>query len=168
MSDEKLVEPFRVAFRAEGEFVNAYFAAPDTMEDAILLASVRESALDNTPGAFKEYQALVQGIVATQVRNLGLGEYAGYRTRPAPPHERSAESRKNDPPGSSLRVDVPEDVKNTMQEMAQKTGDALPPGWGFGLFIFTFGEGGTMAWTSSARRVDMIKTLQEWIRTEGD
>lgn len=71
------------------------------------------------------------------------------------------------PPGSSFRVDVPLDLKNRMNEIGGLIGAQLPPGWGFGLFIFTYGEGGTMTWISSARRDDMVKALQEWMRAEG-
>lgn len=70
-------------------------------------------------------------------------------------------------PGHSYRVPVPEDVRRTMNDLGRSIGKALPPGWGFGLFIFTYGEGGTMTWLSNAQRDDMVKALQEWMRTEG-
>ncbi len=164
MNDETL----RIAFREEGEFINAYLAPPDTMEGKLHVGAMRKSALEGTPGAFKEYQALMRSVVANATQAAGLGAPAEWRTKVAPPHERSPESRKNDPPGSSYRVDVPENVQKTLQEMAQQTDILLPPGWGFGLFVFTFGEGGTLAWISNAQRGDMVKTLQEWMRAEGD
>ncbi len=34
---------------------------------------------------------------------------------------------------------------------------------GFGLFLFSFGEGGWMTWLSNAERADMTRALKEWI-----
>lgn len=69
------------------------------------------------------------------------------------------------PPGH--RVPVPEDVQRLGNVIGSAVGRALPAGWGFGLFLFTYGEGGTMFWLSSAQRDDMVKALQEWMRAEG-
>jgi hypothetical protein len=69
------------------------------------------------------------------------------------------------PPGH--RVPVPPEVRAAGEHVAQVIGHHLPPGWGFGLFLFTYGERGTMFWISSAQRDDMVKALQEWMRAEG-
>jgi hypothetical protein len=39
----------------------------------------------------------------------------------------------------------------------------LPDGWGFMLFLFSFGEGGSTFYISNARREDMLEAMQEWI-----
>lgn len=44
---------------------------------------------------------------------------------------------------------------------------ALPPGWGFSLFLVSFGQDGSMFYLSSANRDDMIRTLREWLAREG-
>lgn len=66
-----------------------------------------------------------------------------------------------------FRVPVPPDVHATGNKLAKLIGESLPPGWGFGLFLFTFGENGTMFWVSNAARPDMILALQEWMRKQG-
>lgn len=82
------IAPFRLAFRSEGDFVNCYYAAADTMKDAMLLASMRRSALSKTPGAFEQWQKLMQHILSTAVDGA-LGESVSFETIPAPEHERS-------------------------------------------------------------------------------
>lgn len=72
-----------------------------------------------------------------------------------------------DPPGSSYREPVSDEHKALLNRLADSIRRALPPGWGFGLFLFTFGDAGTMAWISNAQRSDMVKALQEWMRMEG-
>lgn len=54
-------------------------------------------------------------------------------------------------------------AERKMREIAQKLSAGLPPGFGFGVFIFEFGEHGSMFWISNAQRPDMIKALREWI-----
>jgi hypothetical protein len=43
--------------------------------------------------------------------------------------------------------------------------DAMPPGWGFALFIFKFRDK-PFFWISDADRADMIKALKEFIARE--
>lgn len=40
---------------------------------------------------------------------------------------------------------------------------ALPPGKGFALMIFDYGENGNMFYISSGQRQDMIKAMEEFI-----
>lgn len=56
-----------------------------------------------------------------------------------------------------------DEVKTLLQLYGQRIGETLPDGWGFGLFLFSFGEGGQMFWISSAQRTDAIAFLKEWI-----
>ena len=79
---------FRIAFRKEGEFVNAYLAQPHTMDDAIFIASVKTTALSQTPGAFEDYQALIQKIVGEGMRAMGV-THDGWIAGPAPENERT-------------------------------------------------------------------------------
>lgn len=72
-----------------------------------------------------------------------------------------------EPLPKGFRVPVPDDVKETGNRLGGVIGNSLPPGWGFGLFLFTFGPDGTMFWISNAQRSDMVKALSEWIHTEG-
>jgi len=38
-----------------------------------------------------------------------------------------------------------------------------PPGYGFNLLVFSFGDGGNMFYTSNAQRETMIQAMQEFI-----
>lgn len=80
--------PFRLAFRAEGEFVNCYYAAADTMENAMLLGSMRRSTLEKTPGVFWKWQALMQEVLTAACLDV-LGAAPQFETKPGPEHERS-------------------------------------------------------------------------------
>lgn len=85
---EQPAAPFRLAFRAEGEFVNCYYAAPDTMANAMLLGSMRRPMLKKTPGVFQKWQALMQECLAAACVDV-LGEAPEFKTEAAPEHERS-------------------------------------------------------------------------------
>lgn len=63
--------------------------------------------------------------------------------------------------------DTPQAIKDALTRIGNSIGDALPKGWGFGLLIFTFGEGGLMSWTSNAQREDMLNSMAEFLRKNG-
>lgn len=46
-------------------------------------------------------------------------------------------------------------------QLAREIGARMPPGTGFALMMFTFGQGGAFAWCSNADRQDMIRMLAE-------
>lgn len=69
---------------------------------------------------------------------------------------------ENDP---RYEVDDPE-MKETLQNLGVLLAKNLPPNWGFGLFLFTYGPGGSMFWISSADRSDMMKALREFMQKE--
>lgn len=54
-------------------------------------------------------------------------------------------------------------AERSLRELAKLIDERKPPGFGFGLFLFEFGEHGSMFWISNAQRQDMIKALREWI-----
>ena len=86
---KNLVSPFRIAFRVEGMFVNAYLAHPDTMEDAQLIGSCAKSILDVGPSQFHMFREIMQvGIGAFVKATLGV-EVAKFDTGPAPEHEKA-------------------------------------------------------------------------------
>jgi hypothetical protein len=69
-------------------------------------------------------------------------------------------------PKDDFRVPVPPRARESLQKLGKIIGSSLPPGWGFTLFIFSYGEGGTLTYTSSAQREDMLKVLQEFMRAQ--
>ncbi len=58
------------------------------------------------------------------------------------------------------------DIQRLLQFLGSRLGEAMPEGWGFGLFIFSYGENGAMFYISSAEREGMLKTLKEFIDRE--
>jgi hypothetical protein len=63
---------------------------------------------------------------------------------------------------------IPDDVermKFTLQGIARQIGKAIPPGMGFALLLFQFGEGDDkwMTYASNAERQGMIDTMKEFI-----
>jgi hypothetical protein len=70
-------------------------------------------------------------------------------------------------PKHDYRVPVSDDNKRRLNEIGALIKERLPEGWGFGLLMFTYGEGGTMTWISSAQREDMLKAMQEFIQKQG-
>lgn len=56
-----------------------------------------------------------------------------------------------------------EKAEAMLKEIGQLLKAACPPGYGFNLLVFTFGEGGNMFYCSNAQREDMIRAMQEFI-----
>lgn len=77
------LQEFRIAFRAEGEFVNAYLAKPNTMAGSVHLASFSKQVLDVQRETWHEYMELVQRAIQR------LGAKVDFTTQPAPEHERA-------------------------------------------------------------------------------
>lgn len=55
----------------------------------------------------------------------------------------------------------PEEVAAVLQDIARLLKAQMPAGYGFALMIFSYGDGGTMNYISSAKRADMVKALRE-------
>ena len=56
-----------------------------------------------------------------------------------------------------------EKAEAMLKEIGTLLKRACPPGFGFSLLVFSFGEGGSMFYTSNAQREDMIRSMQEFI-----
>lgn len=54
-------------------------------------------------------------------------------------------------------------AERMLREIGNTLKKRMPPGWGFSLFIFSYGEQGEMFYLSSASRPDMLKALKEFI-----
>lgn len=55
------------------------------------------------------------------------------------------------------------EVEAIARDIAKHIADALPHGLGFAFLVFDFGEGGTLAYMSNAKRDDMLRALHELI-----
>jgi hypothetical protein len=79
----------RLAMRHEGEYWNAYYAMPGTMEGAIVLGSIRMGAVIDNPARKDAFMVMMRDIVADIIE-----EHTGYRPiwggpQTAPEHERA-------------------------------------------------------------------------------
>jgi hypothetical protein len=54
-------------------------------------------------------------------------------------------------------------IESDLKKIGKTIADVLPDGWGFTLFIFSFGEDGNTFYLSNAKREDMLKALVEFI-----
>lgn len=63
----------RVAFRHEGDYWNAYYALPDTMEGALLLASIHMGAVSGSENEMrkKAFIDMAKGIANDILRAAG-------------------------------------------------------------------------------------------------
>jgi hypothetical protein len=55
-------------------------------------------------------------------------------------------------------------AEKALREVGGILKEQMPPGYGFMLMIFEYGEKGAMFYLSSAVRADMIETLKEFIK----
>lgn len=53
-----------------------------------------------------------------------------------------------------------------MLEVAKKLKAAMPPGVGFTLFLFEYGNKGFTSYISTADREDMISLIKEWLKIQ--
>ena len=56
-----------------------------------------------------------------------------------------------------------EDIEALLKELGSDLKKRMPAGWGFNLLIFSYGEGGSLFYISSAQRKDMLKAMREFI-----
>jgi hypothetical protein len=81
--------PFRLAIRAEGEFINAYFASIDTMKDAMLLGSIKRVPCDKDRSIFDQWVGVMANVLQLACKEA-LGEITVEMIiEPAPEHERA-------------------------------------------------------------------------------
>jgi hypothetical protein len=55
-------------------------------------------------------------------------------------------------------------MRPILQDLGGRIGAAVPEGWGFNLLLFTYGEGGSLFYISSAERQDVIAVMREYIK----
>jgi GTPase len=57
-------------------------------------------------------------------------------------------------------------AERALKEIAGMLKDRMPPGYGFSLFVFEFGDDGAVFYVSSAQRKDMLNVLKEFIKKQ--
>lgn len=91
VATQKQQQIARVAIRHEGEFINAYFADPRTMEDSVLVGSIRTSICDTDPAVFELFQELMRASMSALFKEV-LGKAPDFVIEPAPEHEKAGHS----------------------------------------------------------------------------
>ena len=82
----------RLAFRKEGAFVNCYLASDTTMNDAVLLGSMRVTVCDAQPDVWDDWKTMMRRVLEFHIKSvLGITpEWSGEQR--APEHERAGEA----------------------------------------------------------------------------
>jgi hypothetical protein len=78
----------RLAIREEGEFVNAYHAAPNTMEGAMLVGSIRAAILRQHRDIWQDWKNLMTRAYQVVIHDV-TGIHAEMNEQAAPEHEKS-------------------------------------------------------------------------------
>lgn len=89
---EKLTKVGRLAMRAEGQWWNAYYALPDTMNGALHLGSIRLTAVQANENLKLRFMATMRELVDDVIADkAGMRpSWGGPETAPA--HERAGHS----------------------------------------------------------------------------
>lgn len=57
-----------------------------------------------------------------------------------------------------------EEIEMQLKGLGDTIASALPPGFGFTLLLYDFGENGSLFYTSNGKREDVIKMMEEFIK----
>ena len=79
----------RLALRVEGDYWNAYYALPDTMEDSIHLGSIRMCFVGGHKKRKKFFMRLMQEACADIIEEATGERPTWNEPTPGPEHERS-------------------------------------------------------------------------------
>lgn len=81
--------PYRIAFRTEGDRINAYLATTDTMEGSVWLGALRHSVAEGSPATWEKFKAaMCQAISDASAETTGVRPIV-FDEEPAPEHERA-------------------------------------------------------------------------------
>lgn len=80
-----------LAFRIEGNMLNAYWAMPDTMKDALWLGSIARAGIDNNDKRRDAFVDLMREMVGDILQEITGKHVANWETRPADASERTQE-----------------------------------------------------------------------------
>ncbi|CAH2606270.1 conserved protein of unknown function (plasmid) [Rhodovastum atsumiense] len=79
----------RLALRVEGEFWNAYYARPNTMDGAILLGSIRMAIVTASQARKLAFTEIMKGAVAAHIEEISGVRPTWRDPMPGPESERS-------------------------------------------------------------------------------
>lgn len=102
-----------------------------------------------------------QGIAELEKLKAECEAFAAAGGMPLPTAQAPAPS-STEPPNYTT-PDAAE-MRPILQQLGGKIGAVLPEGWGFNLLLFSFGEGGSLFYISSAERADVLNVMREYIK----
>lgn len=74
------------------------------------------------------------------------------------------------PPPPDIHHEAPKalvaDIRPLLERLGHHIGGDLPAGWGFALFLFSFGEGGHTFYISNGERADLLVMLRDFMRRQ--
>ena len=79
----------RIAIRAEGQMVNAYFAMTGTMADAVLIGSINRALCEAKPALFDQFKELLKAAVTVLIEQIGGKKVLTVFEQEAPEHEKA-------------------------------------------------------------------------------
>jgi hypothetical protein len=79
---------FRIAIRAEGAFVNAYYAKADTMDGALLLGSIHQTMVEGHDDILRQWMSLLAKAFTTVSVDMA-GVAVAFSVASVPEHERT-------------------------------------------------------------------------------
>jgi hypothetical protein len=82
--------------------------------------------------------------------------------------EAQREAKAQPAPRSDFQVPVPEEIADILRRTGRVFKASMPEGWGFAMLVFSYGEGGTLSYISSAERDDVVKVMREFIAKQAD
>jgi len=83
--------PIRLAFRTEGEFVNAYIALTNTMANALLIGSIKRGILDRDETIWTRWKELMLAALSNVIVDQ-FGQTPTFDEQRAPEHEKAGEA----------------------------------------------------------------------------
>lgn len=60
-----------------------------------------------------------------------------------------------------------EEVKQSLKRVGRLVSEMLPPGIGFGLFVYEQQEDGWLTYMSNSNREDFVRVLKDFIQRQG-
>lgn len=82
-------QQIRLAIRQEGQFVNAYVAPFDSMQDALHIGSISLALLNMRPALFEGFKALMVDAMTALVETGTDAKVLGTFEQAAPEHEKA-------------------------------------------------------------------------------
>ena len=79
----------RIAIRAEGPSINAYFAMTGSMDEAVLIGSINRALCNQDRKLFEQFKALMTNCCQVLIEQIGGKKVLTVFEQDAPEHEKA-------------------------------------------------------------------------------